>query len=368
MKIKSGNAPDFMIIFLCYNIKLIFKKGGIFMSYDFNTKNKSFIEMHNYLKEKDIINNKFFLYIKNKNLIGVDPYDPNLTSKQKREILKECMDNYWYFIREVIRIPTGDGLKDPGSYYKLNRANLAFNFCASINTNILYETSTQQGKTTAIISRLLWEYCFGSTDNHTALLDETYDNGRLKLQKIKHLKNLLPKYMINKDVIDNLSILRHSFFNNEIMVSPPPSNKIKANDIGQKITHPRIYFDNWAFVNYNNIIYSSLKPIFTEHSTIAKKNGNPYGIIIATTTSKLNNEHAIFAYQMEQEAIPFSELFYDMKINHIKKLIKNNISDFILIKYKYYELGLDEKWFKEQCKLLLNDHEVIKHEILLEWD
>lgn len=69
------------------------------------TKNRSFLEMHYYLKNIGIKNNAFMLKLYNTNLIGVDPYDPKLTPYQKAAILKECMDNCWYFIREVVRIP-----------------------------------------------------------------------------------------------------------------------------------------------------------------------------------------------------------------------------------------------------------------------
>ena len=43
--------------------------------YQMNTENKSFLEMHYYLKARGIKNNKFHLLLYDKDLAGVDPYD-----------------------------------------------------------------------------------------------------------------------------------------------------------------------------------------------------------------------------------------------------------------------------------------------------
>ena len=69
------------------------------------TTNKSFLAMHNLLKDLNITNNKFFLRIYDKKLIDIDPFSENLTYEQKARILKEIKINPWYFIREIIRIP-----------------------------------------------------------------------------------------------------------------------------------------------------------------------------------------------------------------------------------------------------------------------
>jgi len=100
------------------------------------TKNKSFLDMHHYLKAIGIKNNEFMLTLIDPDLDGVDPYDPNLNMLYKQKILKECLSNYWYFIREVVRIPSPGGAP---MRYKLTRGNLALNFCQALNLNVFYE-------------------------------------------------------------------------------------------------------------------------------------------------------------------------------------------------------------------------------------
>lgn len=72
--------------------------------FELNCKNESFVKMHNILESKGIKNNLFMLAIYNKDLIGIDPYDSNLTDDQKRDIIDECKINIWYFLRNVLKV------------------------------------------------------------------------------------------------------------------------------------------------------------------------------------------------------------------------------------------------------------------------
>ena len=59
------------------------------------TRNKSFFQMHYYLKERGIQNNNFFLALYDSGLRGIDPRDPNLPNHIKVRVLQECRINYW---------------------------------------------------------------------------------------------------------------------------------------------------------------------------------------------------------------------------------------------------------------------------------
>ena len=102
--------------------------------YDTSTTNKSFIEVSKYLAEDGIKNNKLMLSIYNKNLIGVDPYNPNLSDETKREIIEECTENLWYFLREVARVlPTEHDKPENSTNFKLTRTNYTRIFCYLLN-------------------------------------------------------------------------------------------------------------------------------------------------------------------------------------------------------------------------------------------
>ena len=72
--------------------------------YDIETSNLSFLEVSNRLKVKGINNYKFMLTLYDRDLIGVDPWDENISKDMKKKILIECKKNIWYYFREVLRI------------------------------------------------------------------------------------------------------------------------------------------------------------------------------------------------------------------------------------------------------------------------
>lgn len=76
---------------------MLIKKNinGLTFYYDMGTKNKSFLDMHYFLKAKGTQNNDFFLLLYDPDLVGVDPYDPRLNVVMKGKILQECKRNYW---------------------------------------------------------------------------------------------------------------------------------------------------------------------------------------------------------------------------------------------------------------------------------
>ena len=90
------------------------------------TSNQSFINVHYFLKSIGVENNSFMLKLYDTDLIGVDPHDPTLSPVMKSKILAEVMKNFWYFIREVVRIPTS-GTGDAGEKYRLHVGSLQMN-------------------------------------------------------------------------------------------------------------------------------------------------------------------------------------------------------------------------------------------------
>ena len=64
------------------------------MIYDVNTSNLSFLRMSYHLKQQNVSNNKFMLQLIDTDLVGVNPYDPNLSADLKAKIYKEVCSNY----------------------------------------------------------------------------------------------------------------------------------------------------------------------------------------------------------------------------------------------------------------------------------
>ena len=261
------------------------------------TKNKSFLDMHHYLKSIGIKNNEFMLTLIDPDLDGVDPYDPNLNQLYKQKILRECIVNYWYYLREILRIPSPGGAP---IRYKLNRGNLALSFCQSLNLNIFFEMPRQQGKTLGAIARYLYIYNFGTTNSKMAFLHKGMDGAKDNLQTLKDLSDLLPPYLIMKERPlpngkvdkgkDNMTEMSNPFNNNSIKVFASATNKARAASTLRGKSLGTIWYDEYAFLPYNGVVYMNAAPAFKTAAMNAKRTGSPYGILITTTAGFMTTD------------------------------------------------------------------------------
>ena len=345
--------------------------------YQMSTNNKSFLNTHYYLKSIGIKNNKFMLTLLDPDLDGIDPYDRTLPPVIKQKILRECMYNYWYFLREVVRIPD-QGSTSGGARYRLDRGNLALNFCMMLNLNIFLELPRQQGKTISALCRYLWVFNFGTTNSEMVFLNKKMDDSKLNLARMKEIRNALPSYLQMTEMIapdgkvikkpNTVETLEHVSNGNKIKTVPSARSKAAAASLLRGRTIPIIYADEWAFTPYNDIIYVNTIPAWKTAAMNAKKNNAPYGITITTTPGFLQDEAGKYAYDMKESATAFTELWYDLSYPELMNYINANTkSSFIYIRYTYQQLGRSEQWFAEICRDMQNKWPDIRREVLLEW-
>lgn len=346
--------------------------------YQMSTNNKSFLDMYHYLKDRGIQNNKFFLVLTDPDLAGIDPRDPRLNTFMKQKVLRECVVNYWYFTREIIRIPDQGGSAGGGKQYGLHRGNLALNFCLINNWNTFAEFPRQHGKTIAVVCRMLWVFLFGTTNSEAIFVNKKFEDSKLNLQRLKDIRAALPSYLQMSDsfgrdgkkikVKDSVETLEHPFNGNRIKTLASARNKVAANSLGRGMTIPNIWFDEYGFIPFNKIIYLSAAPAFKTASLNAKRNNAPYGIIITTTPGDMTTEEGYDAFLMKEAATPFDEGWYDLSREHLEELLsKNQASSFVHIRFTYQQLGSDENWFKGIVIDMQKDWSAIRREVLLEW-
>ena len=133
-------------------------------------------------------------------------------------------------------------------------------------------------------------------------------------------------------------------------------------------TSPLIWFDEFAFLKYNGIVFAAASPALSKASESAERNGTPYGKTISTTPNDRDSYEGAYAYSILDSAVKFDNSWYDLTLKDIKRIIdtKSN-NNFVYIKFSYKELGRSEAWFRNQCRELNNDLMKIKRELLLEW-
>lgn len=342
------------------------------------TSNKSFLEMHYYLKSKGIQNNDFFLCLLDTGLAGIDPRDPNLSPNMKVRVLNECRLNYWYFIREVVRIPVQGGQVGSGKRYELHRGNLALNFLFTMNYNIFLILPRQKGKTVAAVCRYLWVYNFGTSNSELVFMHKDHSGSKGNLKKLKEIRDALPSYLqldtsINTEgkklkVPNTVVMTQNPFNNNKITTFPSARTREAASNLGRGATVPELYFDEFAFMPYNKDVYMAAVPAFSTASQNAKANNAPYGMLITTTPGDLLTDSGMYAYDIYNKATKWQEAYYDLNYDELEGLRKANTNtSFFLVEYTYQQLGSGPEYFNKMVVEMNRDWPSIRREIMLEW-
>lgn len=346
--------------------------------YQMETTNRSFLNMHYFLKEIGVRQNKFMLVLYDSDLAAVDPHDPNLSLTYKAKVTREVIVNYWYFIRECVRIPDAGGAVGGGKKYELNRGNMALSFCMLMNLNTMLEMPRQIGKTVGVAVWYLYLYNFGTSNSVMALLNKRMDDSKNNLEIIRNIRDALPEYLRMSKFYDRngkeikrpnrVETMEHPSNHNKLITVPQARNTVAAANLLRGRTIPLIWADEYAFIPYNKIIYTNMAPAFNTAARNAKMNHSHYGILITTTPGVLTTDEGRAAYQLKEIATGFSERWYDFSYQELlDKMDSNANSDFVYIRYTYQQLGKDEKWFKDTCRLMQLDWTSIRREILLEW-
>ena len=342
------------------------------------TTNQSFLDMHYYLKRTGRVNNNFMLVLYDAGLAGVNPRDPQLPTQLKQRVLREIIVNYWYFIREVVRIPEAGGNVSGGARFRLDRGSMAMSYLFTFNYNMYVELPRQFGKTTCVVCRILWEYQFGTSYSRMMFIHKDHGGAKDNLAKLKEIRDALPSWLQMSSAIGldgkKLKVpntregIEHPINHNKIDTTASARSKDAAEKMGRGATVPRQFWDEFGFIMFNDVAYTAAAPAFSKASETAKKNNAPYGIIITTTPGDLGTSQGRFAYDMRNNATPWNEAYYDYDANNLKILAESNTkSSFFLIRYTYQQLGKGNEYFNTQCRDLGNNWDKIRREILLEW-
>lgn len=344
--------------------------------YQRSTSNSSFVDMANYLESIGIKNNRFMLALLDPDLAGIDPHDPNLPIHMKRKVLMECVNNFWYYLREVVRVPA---MGEPSKFI-LNRGNMAFLWLAIMNINTIQIQPRQTGKTIGAAAFYTYVYNFRTTNTQISLLNKEFKDSKDNLARIRAIRDLLPSYLRFDAVFSEVNgkkvkvpntatYIENAFNHNKLRTYAKARNELSAANLLRGQTFPLLWADEFAFIPFMKTIYGNMIPAMSKATEIAKKNNVPYGILYTTTPGFLTTDEGKYAFTTINNATKWNEAWYDLNYFQIKEIIESNrLSNFVFIEYNYAQLGLDENWLYERCKEMSWDWPLIRREYLLKWE
>lgn len=282
------------------------------------------------------------------------------------------------YLRECIRIPEEGGTIGSGKRYELSRGNLAMNYMFVYNINQFVEFPRQHGKTISALCWYLWVFNFGATNTRIIFANKKHDDSKANLRTMKNLRAALPEYLRMEAVIgpdgkqvrvpNTAETLQNPINRNLITTLPGARTPALAEGAGRGATVAIQYYDEFAFLPYNDIVYTAAAPAFSKASENAMKNGAPYGMLITTTPGDLTTREGQFANRVRTNATDWDERFYDLSYEQLKALIDSNPdSNFMHIRYTYQMLGNGTAYFDRMVKDLQKDWVKIRREVLLEW-
>jgi len=345
--------------------------------HDYKTRNKSFLKVHEQLKMLGIRNNEFFLLLLNPLLQGVDPHDPNLPPDIALMVIEECQLNFFYYLREVVRIPQQGAGVVP---FELNRATLAAAYCFINDINFYLIIPRQTGKSVGVCAFLSWAFKFGITNGGFAFYANKEKNSKANLKRMKTYIGLLPKYMANMgtQVYDNNGKLVRKTNNIKRYYEPASGNTADvmncaiseetAEELGRGDSHNFEFYDEAEFTTCIETTVQVSGMAFNTASYNALKNGMHSCRMFATTPGDLSNEKKCgSALKIVRDSVIWDEHFYDVHPMELKKhVVKKSNYRVVYIEYTYKQLGLGEAWFIRACSTVGNDIPKIRREILLQ--
>lgn len=321
---------------------------------DSQTKNKSFLELAYKLKAMGIQNHFFFLALHNPALLGVDPHDPNLTLQQKAAISIECTQNFWYIVRNVLRVPaTSAGDSMP---VDLNRANLSLwwlFFCHCIQILTMPRQIGKSFSVNALFCALLGFICRNTKIN---LL--TKDDG-LRTKNMHDIKDIyaeLPAYlnMRNRMDVSSTEAFEVGKLSNRLDGRLPSSSPSGANKVGRGLTSSIIGIDELPFQPHASIAYPALTAATGSAVENAKKNDEPYGIILTNTAGKIDEPSGHYVYEFCSDAAPWTELFYDAKNQEdLERMVRSYSRKGVFRVYSVFnhrQVGKTDEWLLEMLE------------------
>lgn len=338
---------------------------------DWDTKNRSWVELSKKYQMMGIKNFTFILALVNQDLKNVDPFDPDLTEEQMTAIGIECFQNPWYFFRECIRVPAQAG--SGASHLQANRGNIALWWCFFNHLVTILIQIRQTGKslsTDCLMTYLLNVLCRNTKIN---LLTKDDDLRRQNIKRLKDISAEMPEYLRRGTKADvnngeEISILAlNNFYNTHV----PQASEKRANNLGRGLTSSIIHLDEPPFQPNIRISYPAMITATNAVFDEAKTKGEPYGILLTTTAGKKDDKDGKYIYAMVQDAMEWSESLFDCKneedLRRVVTMSSRRGDYMVNITLNHRQLGKSDEWLREKIRTARGDPESIRRDYFNEW-
>lgn len=318
---------------------------------DYQTKNESFKRMASLYHQMGIRNSLWPLALLQPQLQGVDPHDPELSEELKVAVGLECKYNFWYFLREVVRLPPVAG-PDPIPYIA-NRGNLALSWTFLNNIDIALIQPRQTGKSASTDCIMVWLLYIGADNTMINMITKDHKLRTKNVERLKKIRGNLPDYLIsitNRDS-DNQIDLTCLDKENYYITGVAQNSESSALNMGRGLTSPVTQVDEGPFIRFIGTTMPAALASGIAAREEAKKYNRPYGNIFTTTAGKKDDRDGRYMYNLISSGAVWNEIFLDaVNKESLYALIKNSCKGrktIVNATFSHRQLGKTDEWLYE---------------------
>ncbi len=338
---------------------------------DYNTTNESFKRLVFLYKNMGVENAEFILALYQPDLVGVDPFDPDLSQETKFKISMECRYNAWYFFREVARLPPNAGTVPVR--FRANRGNIAmyWSFFNHVDFGLLQPRQTGKSVSADVLFTGLKDIWASNTTINLITKDLALRNNNV--ERLKEIRALLPDYIYypNRIDADNSEIITNHKLGNRYKTSVGRNDKIAADKLGRGLTVPIMHFDELAYIN---LIEISL-PVALSSGSAAREEAasvnQPYGNVYTTTAGKINSRDGGYAYRFLTGGAIWDERYFDLKnqaeLERVVDLASSGVKPLIYGAFNHRQLGKTDQWLFQKLRESASEGEIADRDYLNIW-
>lgn len=305
--------------------------------------NESFLKTRNMLKDLYVKNTDFFLYKNNPSLGSIYPFDEqNLTNGATSAIVSECSSNIWYFLGEIVSIPTLNGKVWYAKQYELNVTNLSLVYCATNGLSTYSVTPEGISTRPTIYALMLWEILFH--DGPDIVINDSYFSGHWDFNYILKMADVLPSYLKNCLVTTDSAIV-NSYTQRRMYIAPYSISIVNKEELKKENKDKISFFGNFEIL-----------PINVGLVDIEKSNGFN---IIESPIGDINSQSGRYGYQFVRNCFRWRPECLDITIPALKGLVKDfSLNSHIYIQFDFVKLGKNDDWARCLAeKLRMTDEE-----------
>ena len=336
-----------------------------------NTKNKSFVRTAGLYKKMKIKNHSFILALHNPLLEFVDPHDPDITEEQLVMVIEECKENFWYYIREVARLPASSG--DEADIFLANRANIGLFWLFWNHIMLMLIQPRQTGKSVSTDTLMRYLINISLYNSKVSLLTK---DDKLRVEnvlRLKEIEKILPPYlkMTTRKDTNNTETITVNALGNRYLTNVAQASPKAARNINRGQTILVNHIDEFAYIANIEHTLGAMLAAGGAAMDAAKEKGEPYGTIFTTTAGKPDTADGKFAYNIYKNGMPFTEKLYDAESEEeLVTIIKKNSKDGLpicILDFNHRQLGKSDQWLKDRIAAALSKGGDAERDFLNRW-